>query len=107
MIISVLVLRNYLALCYLNIDDCRTLLFDHPMVGRSLLNHTIMSHVTHSRDDCDLKCYLEDDCMSINFGPGTDGKYYCELSDSDHILHPEDLQNREGFIYRPVEVRLL
>lgn len=42
--------------------------------------------------------------MSFNFGPGDSGAYLCELSDSDHNLHPEDLQQRDGFIYGPTEV---
>ena len=43
--------------------------------------------------------------MSINFGPKDDGANQCELSDSDHNLHPEDVIRRVGFIYGPTEVR--
>ena len=43
--------------------------------------------------------------MSINFGPGDSGAYLCELSHSDHELHPEDIKKRDGFIYRPTKVR--
>ena len=74
------------------------------MVGRSLLNHTIISLVLDSMDICELRCFLEHDCVSINFGAENDGGNRCELSDSDHIVHPGDFKNREGFIYRSVEV---
>ena len=43
--------------------------------------------------------------MSINFGLGANGKYLCELSSSDHELHPQDLKHRPGFIYGPTLVR--
>ncbi|XP_027052097.1 uncharacterized protein LOC113679340 isoform X2 [Pocillopora damicornis] len=67
------------------------------------VDHVISVHVTESPGDCELKCYLEDDCMSINTGPMGDGTYYCELNDSDHVLHPRDLENRIGVIYRSVK----
>ena len=38
-------------------------------------------------------------CVSVNIGPPTDEKFICELSDSDHMSHPEDLKKREGFLY--------
>ena len=52
-------------------------------------------HVTESPEDCELQCYLEDDCMSINIGIMGDETYYCELSDSDHVVHPRDLENQK------------
>ena len=30
----------------------------------------------------------------------------CQLSDSDHVRHPEDLKPRDGFTYTGTEVRL-
>ena len=62
--------------------------------------------MTESSEDCELKCYLEDDCMSINIEPKGDGTYYYELSDSDHVLHPRDLENRKDVINRSVQVRI-
>ena len=63
-------------------------------------------HVTESPEDCELQCYLEDDCMSINIGVMGDKTYYCELSDSDHVVHPRDLENQKDVIYRSVQVRI-
>ncbi|KAL9956973.1 hypothetical protein ACROYT_G038544 [Oculina patagonica] len=71
--------------------------------GRALIGHLVTSYLLNSQDDCELKCYMEDDCMSINFGPGDSGAYLCELSDSDHDLHPDDLRQRDGFIYKPTK----
>ena len=79
--------------------------FKHTIVGRSLFDHVIETHLTVSQEVCELKCYMEDECLSINFGLGDSGAYLCELSDSDHNLQPENLKQRDGFIYRPSEVR--
>ena len=47
---------------------------------------------------------MDPECVSVNIGPPTDEKFICELSDSDHINHPEDLKKREGFLYIGTEV---
>ena len=65
------------------------------------------SYVIESKDTCELKCYMDNDCMSTNVGTLGRGKYLCELSDSDHELHPEDLKIRQGFTYRATKVRLI
>ena len=44
--------------------------------------------------------------MSINIGVMGDGTCYCELSDSDYVLHPRDLENQKDIIYRSVQVRI-
>ena len=71
-----------------------------------VVDHVISVHVTESSGDCELKCYLEDDCMSINIEPKGDGTYFYELSDSDYVLHPRDLENRKDVITRSVQVRI-
>ena len=43
-------------------------------------------------------------CVSVNIGPPTDEKFICELSDSDHTKHPDDLKKREGYLYIGTEV---
>ena len=91
----------------LSLDECRTLLFEFSVEGSALVvDHVISVHVTESSEDCELKCYLEDDCMSINIEPKGDGTYYYELSDSYHVLHPLDLENRKKVINRSVQVRI-
>lgn len=42
---------------------------------------------------------MEDTCVSINIGL-LKGRFLCQLSNSDHIKHPGDLENEEGFTYR-------
>ena len=34
---------------------------------RCLVNHTIEKKLVNNLDDCELMCYLNDDCVSLNF----------------------------------------
>lgn len=86
------------------LKDCRVLQFEPPTPERSLAGHVIKSLWVKSGESCEANCFEEDDCMSINFGPKTQGKHLCELSSSDHNLHPEDLKERPKFIYKSVLV---
>ncbi|XP_078374669.1 uncharacterized protein LOC144658185 isoform X1 [Oculina patagonica] len=83
-------------------DDCRALQFKLPVNNRKLVGHVIKSILVKSEIGCEANCFKEDNCMSMNLGPLEDGKHVCELSSSDHDLHPEDLKHQEEFIYRPV-----
>ena len=80
-------------------------MFEFSVEGSFLVvDHVISVQVTESLKGCELNCYLEDDCMSINIGPVGCGTYYYELNDSDHVLH---LDNRKDVIYRSgVQVRI-
>ena len=103
--VSIFASHNYLVLFLISIDDCRILKFEPPVDGSSLFDHVFKSYMVNSKDVCELKCFIDDECMSLNVGPGKSGAYLCELSDSDHDLHPEDLKPRDGFIYKPTKVR--
>jgi len=57
---------------------------------------------------CQVKCYLEQTCLSYNLGTmGSGDKFVCELSDSDHYQNPEDLVFKKGFSYHPAVVSIL
>ena len=53
---------------------------------------------------CHHRCVMESECVSVNIGPPIDDKVVCELSNSDHCLHPEDLKPRHGWTFRGAEV---
>ena len=48
---------------------------------------------------------MERHCVSINIGPTINDHVLCQLSDSDRILHPDDLRPKKGFTYRGTEVK--
>ena len=88
-------------------DTCRVLEFTEPIEGRALKGHVFKNLSLEIQENCELNCYLENDCSSYNLGPLVDGRYVCELSDSDDGQHPRDLESRHGFIYGATKVRLL
>ena len=56
---------------------------------------------------CEHRYLMESDCVSVNIGPPLNGRVICELSNSDHIEHPEDIKQRPGWTCRGTEVRIV
>ena len=69
--------------------------------GHVIKNLTLTLDV---RNPCRRQCVTDSRCVSINIGVPINGKVICELSDSDHSLHPEDLKPRAGFSFISTEV---
>ena len=90
-------------------DLCRHLKFTTAVDGYALHGHVIknISLNLGTRASCKGQCTIENNCVSINIGPPINNKVLCQLSDSDHIRHPDDLKPRDGFMYRGTEVRKL
>ena len=87
-------------------DACRSLEFTPPRDRHALVNH-VMRNITLAREDaCRVACYLDDYCLSYNFGRLQDGHFVCQLSDSDHKQHPEDLKEIDGFLYLGTKVTI-
>lgn len=82
---------------------CRILEFTPPLDGHALVDHVIRTISLDRQDACRVACYLDNDCLSYNFGRRPDGDYICQLSDSDHYQHPYDLKKSSDFIYRGTE----
>ena len=55
--------------------------------------------------NCKNRCIIEDRCKSINVRPEDKDRVLCQISDSDHVQHPNDLKPSEGFTYGGMEVR--
>ncbi|KAJ7390851.1 hypothetical protein OS493_021738, partial [Desmophyllum pertusum] len=60
---------------------------------RRLMNHKIKTVQVKDMDQCDLLCYLDDDCVSLNIKKDRDSanQHECELNNSTHLEHDEDL----------------
>ena len=78
-----------------------------PLKGHILVNHVIRNITLERQESCRVSCYLDNRCLSYNFGHLQDGSYICQLSDSDHIQHPNDLLKTTRFIHRRTEVTVL
>ena len=76
------------------------------MKGYNLQGHIFKSVEVQNETDCDVKYYLESDCISFNVVTSpTDGTITCELSNCDHETHPEDLRRQFGAVYQPIKVK--
>ncbi|XP_068739843.1 uncharacterized protein [Montipora capricornis] len=75
-------------------EACRRLEYIPAIQGQALMNHGIKNISLDGQDTCRIACYLDENCLSFNFG-----NFVCQLSDSDHKQHPDDLKASTGFIY--------
>ena len=67
-------------------------------------DHVIRSAEVINEGSWRVMCYMEPNCVSINFGPSQGGKYQCELNnatDEDQMTVPED---KPTFIFLAIEV---
>jgi len=85
-------------------DVCRHMLFFPPVAGKALVGHAFKTTQVETSDQCEIKCYGDNKCLSVNLGPYQVNGHACELSKSDHIRNPEDLVPRPGYIYKGTEV---
>jgi len=101
------VIENFI-IAFSFVGDCRQIRyikFYPPQIGHYLERHVFLNLSIGVHRQCEEQCLMESECVSINIGPTINDKVVCELSDSDHLHHPEDLKPRYGWIYRGTEVR--
>ena len=74
---------------------------------RRLTKHTIAIIKVVDFDLCEMQCYNQPNCVSINFKVLHDreGLHDCELNNATHQSHDTDLQNKKGYVYKGAEVR--
>ena len=82
----------------------RRITFLTPARGFYLEGHVFSNHSVELNLDCQDQCALARECVSYNIGPTINNKLTCELCNSDHLQHPEDLKPRKDWIYRGTQV---
>ena len=77
--------------------------------NRRLMKHVYETMKVHDFNLCELQCYHQPNCVSINFNviPDSKGLHECELNNATHRSHENELENKEGYIYKGAEVRTL
>ncbi|XP_067046784.1 uromodulin-like [Acropora muricata] len=91
-----LLLCNNLFLCQ---DSCRKIVFLEATEDAALQNHSIRTIVPSvSENFCRVQCYLENECVSYNYGQET-----CQLNNSTAAEHPLHLKPKPNFIYRGIQ----
>ncbi|CAH3134859.1 unnamed protein product [Pocillopora meandrina] len=83
-------------------DNCRVIEFKEGTKNKILTNHVIRRDQLPDKDICELRCYLEPNCVSYNYGPLSDGTFTCELNDRTYLQVPDSLEDKSGFVYTEI-----
>ena len=106
-VLSIYILIKDIINIIMRLDACRVLKFTAAEEDRYLEHHVIQSTFVDDDDSCQMKCYVQQTCLSYNLGSMESGnKFVCELSDSDHYQHPGDLVFKKGFSFHPAVVSI-
>ncbi|KAK3749482.1 hypothetical protein QZH41_013448 [Actinostola sp. cb2023] len=82
-------------------DKCgKSMVFKVTFEGKALVNHTLKTETATNDGHCESKCFMDDRCITYSFD---ERLRICNLSDSDHIMHPEHLVDTPNAIYRSAE----
>ena len=75
-------------------------------MGERLVNHTIANISVIDRDTCEYRCYLDHNCVSVNFYFGENGPevHNCELSNSAAKEYDKDLVKATDYVYHGTKV---
>ena len=79
----------------------------HSIAERCLVNHIIEEKRVKNLDDCELMCYLNDNCVSSNFKKDLENNepvHICELNNATHPRYDDDLTTDADFYYRGSKV---
>ena len=74
---------------------------------RRLGNYNFETRKVKNLDDCELLCYLNDNCVSLNFKKDPDNielVHICELNNATHLKNDSDLTSDADFYYRGSKV---
>ena len=74
---------------------------------KRLVNHTIISLSVKDLDECEYRCYLNANCVSLNIRDHHNGSHECELNNSTHLEHDGHLKDSELYYYRGAEVSVI
>ena len=88
--------------------ECRELAFPsfYFFANKRLENHNIITVRVRDMSACELRCYHEPNCVSINFHntANAKGTYRCDLNNATHRGHDVDFVRTEGYLYRGADV---
>ena len=76
---------------------------------RRLANHIVEEKRVKNLDDCELMCYLNDNCVSSNFKKDLENNepvYICELNNATHPRYDNDLTTDAHFLLSWLEGEL-
>ncbi|CAH3146301.1 unnamed protein product, partial [Porites evermanni] len=82
---------------------CRVLVFQGPLLfnNKRLVNHTIGYKIGVDFEDCEMHCYFEKNCVSVNYQVDTET---CELNNATHLKYDENFIEENGYLYHGADV---
>ncbi|XP_022786940.1 fibulin-2-like [Stylophora pistillata] len=83
-------------------DDCRVIRFKEGTKNKILKNHVIRTDQVNDKDICELRCHLEPNCVSYNYGPQAGGTFTCELNNMTHLQAFDSFEDKSGFLYTEI-----
>ena len=87
-------------------DECRIIIFKEPIENKTMRGHVIKSGEVDSQGSCRVMCYMDPNCVSINFGPSQSGKYRCELNNATDEDHLTILDEKPAYTFLAIEVNI-
>jgi len=84
-------------------DEYRIIEFKEPIENKVMKDHVIRSAEVIDEGSCRVMCYMEPNCVSINFGPSLGGKYRCELNSATDEDHLTVLEEKSTFTFLAIE----
>ena len=102
-------IANFVFKCCIFLDTCGPIrylkFFDREQgLYMYLQGHTFLNLSIGASKSCETECLYRRECVAINIGPAINDMRVCELCNSDHIQHPNDLKRREGWTYKGTQV---
>ena len=71
-----------------------------------MVGHLIRLVEVPRQGSCNVLCYMEPDCVSINLGPSQRGNYICELNNASHESPGSPvLQSKQDYTHLSIEVK--
>jgi len=72
---------------------------------KRLVNHWVKNLTINGLDECEYRCYLDANCVSLNIkNKDADGTHECELNNSTHMEDGSYLEDNHLYYYRGAEV---
>ena len=89
----------------LSADYERRIVFMEPISDKVLLRHVIRRELVNDEGQCQVNCYLEPSCVSINVGPMNQVTKTCDLNNATVDTSPgSTLEQKIGYLHLAVEV---
>ena len=78
-------------------------------VGQRLVNHTIAKTGVIDKDTCEYRCYVDHNCVSVNFYFGENGAeaHNCKLNKSTGKEYDKDLAKAANYVYHGTKVSVV